>query len=122
MIVSLPEALQLIKSGQLHALGVSTADRTASLPDVPTISEAGVPGYAVVAWSAMFVPKGTPAAIVTRLNAEFNKALQIPLVKSRLAEISVQGGGGASEKAAQLLQSEIDSWGKLIKERNIKAE
>ena len=62
MIVSLPEALQLIKSGQLHALGVSTADRTASLPDAPeTISEAGVPGYAVVAWSAMFVPKGMPA-------------------------------------------------------------
>jgi tripartite-type tricarboxylate transporter receptor subunit TctC len=122
MIVSLPEALQLIKSGQLHALGVSTADRSVSLPDVPTISEAGVPGYAVVAWSAMFVPKGTPAAIVTRLNAEFNKALQIPLVKSRLAEISVQGGGGAPERAAQLLQSEIGSWGKLIKERNIKAE
>jgi tripartite-type tricarboxylate transporter receptor subunit TctC len=122
MIVSLPEALQLLQSGQLRALGVSTAARTASLPDVPTISEAGVPGYTVVAWSAMFVPKGTPAAIVTRLNAEFDKALQNPLVKSRLAEISVQGGGGPPEKAAELLQSEIDSWGKLIKERNIKGK
>ena len=122
MIVSLPEALQLIQSGQLRALGVSSVDRAASLPAVPTIAEAGVPGYAVVAWSALFVPKGTPATIVTRLNAEFDKALQSPLVKSRLAEISVQGGGGPPEKAAQLLQSEINSWGKLIKERNIKAQ
>jgi tripartite-type tricarboxylate transporter receptor subunit TctC len=120
MIVSLPEALQLIQSGQLRALGVSTAGRSPSLPDVPTISEAGVAGYAVVAWSAMFVPKATPAAIVTRLNAEFDKALQNPLVKARLAEISVQGGGGPPEKAAELLQSEIGAWGKLIKERNIK--
>jgi tripartite-type tricarboxylate transporter receptor subunit TctC len=70
----------------------------------------------------MFVPKGTPPAIVTRLNVEFDKALRNPLVKSRLAEISVQGGGGPPEKAAQLLQSEIASWGKLIKERNIKVE
>jgi tripartite-type tricarboxylate transporter receptor subunit TctC len=122
MIVSLPETLQLIQGGQLRALGVSTASRTTSLPDTPTISEAGVPGYAVVAWSAMFVPKATPSAIITRLNTEFDKALQNPLVKARLAELSVQGGGGPPEKAAELLRSEIDAWGKLIKERNIKAK
>lgn len=122
MIVSLPEALQLIRSGQLRALGVSSAERTRSLPEVPTISEAGVPGYAVVAWSALFVPSATPSAIVARLNAEFNKALQATDVQAKLAEISVQGGGGAPERAGAFLRQEIESWGKLIRERNLKAK
>lgn len=121
MIVSLPEALQLIRAGQLRALGVSSAQRTSALPDVPTISEGGVPGYAVVAWSAMFVPAATPRANIDILNRAFNKALKDPDVMKRLAEISVQDGGGPPDKASTFLHSEIEAWGKLIKERSIKA-
>lgn len=120
MIVSLPEALPLIRAGQLRALGVSSAERARSLPDVPTISEDGVPGYSVVAWFAMFVPSGTPRANIDILNREFNRALLRPDLVARLAEISVQDGGGPPEKASAFLQSEIETWGKLIKDRDIK--
>jgi tripartite-type tricarboxylate transporter receptor subunit TctC len=120
MIVSLPEALQLIRGGQLRALGVSTAQRASALPDVPTISEAGVPGYAVVAWSAMFVPAATPRSAIDILNREFNKALADPETARKLADIAVQGGGGPPEKASAFLASEIEAWGKLIQDRHIK--
>ncbi|HZP74513.1 MAG TPA: tripartite tricarboxylate transporter substrate binding protein [Pseudolabrys sp.] len=120
MIVSLPEALSFIRGGQLRALGVSSAERAAALPAVPTISESGVPGYAVVAWSAMFVPAATPKDRIDILNRTFNKALGDPEIARKLSEFGVQGGGGAPEKASALLQSEIAAWGKLIKDRNIK--
>ncbi len=120
MIVSLPEALQLIRGGQLRALGISTAARSSALPDVPTISESGVPGYDVAAWSALFVPTGTPRSTVDILNREFNKALADPDVAKRLNDISVSGGGGPPEKASTFLASEITAWGKLIQERHIK--
>ena len=94
MIVSLPEALSLIRSGAIRALGVSSERRVDSLPDVPTLSEAGVPGYAVVAWSALFAPAATPPAAIEWLNREFNKALKEPAVQARFAELSIQAGGG----------------------------
>jgi tripartite-type tricarboxylate transporter receptor subunit TctC len=122
MIVSLPEALPLIKGGNIRALGVSSSTRAAALPDVPTISEAGVPGYAVVAWSAPFVPAGTPETAIAWLNREFNKALENSSVQARFAELSIQVGGGTPEAAGTFLRQEIDAWGKLITSRGIKAQ
>lgn len=122
MIVSLPEALSLIQSGQLKALGVSSTKRVASLPDVPTIEEAGVSGYAVSAWSAFFAPAATPPSVISRLNAEFNKAIKSPEVSTRLADLSIQPGGGPPQAAGDFLQSETSAWAKLIQERGLKAQ
>ena len=122
MIVSLPEALALIKDGSLRALGVSSERRAGALPDVPTIAEAGVSGYTVVAWSAPFVPIGTPAEAIEWLNREFNKALKTPEVQARLRELSIDAGGGPPAVAGDFLRSESAAWGKLITERGIKPQ
>lgn len=121
MIVSLPEALAHIQSGRLRALGVSSAARSATLPDVPTIAEAGVPGYNAVAWSALVVPAATPDAVVARLNAAFNEALRDPAVQRRLTELSIDAKGGTPEELQRFMESEMDAWGRLIRERGIRA-
>jgi tripartite-type tricarboxylate transporter receptor subunit TctC len=121
MIVSLPEALAHIQSGRLRALGVSSATRSATLPDVPTIAEAGVPGYNAVAWSALVVPAATPDAVVARLNAAFNAALRDPAVQRRLTELSIDAKGGTPEELQQFMNSEMEAWGRLIRERGIRA-
>jgi len=121
MIVSLPEALAHIQSGRLRALGVSSATRSATLPDVPTIAEAGVPGYDAVAWSALVVPAATPDAAVARLHAAFAAALRDPAVQRRLAGLSIDAPGGSPEDLQRFLNSEMEAWGKLIRERGIRA-
>jgi len=121
MIVSLPEALEHILAGRVVALGVSSAARAVSLPEVPTIAEAGVPGYTVVAWSALVVPSATPDALVTRINAAFNEAMRVPSVQARLAELSIQPGGGPPEEAGRFIAQEAVAWGQLIRARGIRA-
>lgn len=121
MIVSLPEALAHIQSGRLRALGVSSAERSAALPDVPTIAEAGVPGYNAVAWSALVVPAATPDAVVARLNAAFNAALRDPAVQRRLTELSIDAKGGTPEELRRFMDGEMEAWGRLIRERGIRA-
>jgi len=113
MVVSAPEAMSFIKEGRLHALGTSGDKRASSLPDVPTIGESGVPGYSVTAWAMLVVPAATPAPIVQRLNHEFNAAVSDPDVRRRF--------GGTPADAAQFLRQQAEEWGRLIKQRNIKA-
>lgn len=120
MVVSVPEALALIRDGRLLALGTSGTRRASSLPDVPTIAEA-LPGFSVTAWSMVVVPAGTPAAVVQRLNHEFNAALDDPSVRKRLDELSVEPGGGSPADAARFLQTQATEWEKLIRDRGIKA-
>jgi tripartite-type tricarboxylate transporter receptor subunit TctC len=121
MIVSIPEALAHIQSGSLRALGVSSAARSTALPDVPTIMEAGLPSYSAVAWSALVVPAATPDAVVERLNAAFNAALKAPSVNAKLLELSIQPVGGPPEDLHRFMQAETEAWGKLIRERGIRA-
>ncbi|WP_270934544.1 Bug family tripartite tricarboxylate transporter substrate binding protein [Falsiroseomonas oryzae] len=121
MIVSLPEALGSIQGGRLRALGVSSRARSPALPEVPTIEQAGVPGYGAVAWSALVVPAATPDAVVARLNAVFNAALAAPPVRARFAELSIQPVGGAPEELNRFMAAETEAWGRLIRERGITA-
>ena len=111
-----------VKAGTLRALAVTGAQRTPALPDLPTMQEAGVPGYTAGTWYGVLAPVGTPAAVVTRVNAEIGKALAAPQLRAQFAEQSVNAAGGSPADFAALIRQDYDKWGKLIREANIKAE
>lgn len=121
MVVSAPEALPFIKDGRLRALGSSSTRRASSLPDVPTIAESGLKNYAVTAWAMLVVPAATPAAVLQRLNREFNSAVSHPDVRRRLEALSIEPGGGSPAEAAEFLHQQSQDWEKLIRARGIKS-
>ena len=117
MVMGLPESLPLVRGGKVRALGVTSTDRAPSLPDVPTIAEAGVPGYQFLGWLSLFLPKGTPDEIVGKLNAGFNKALASPALLKRFSELSIQSVGGPPDLAGRLLSEDIELWGPILRNR-----
>jgi len=122
MFDSITSARPHIESGKLRALAVTTAKRSTALPEVPTMAEAGVPGYEVSPWFAVFAPAGTPPSIVTKLNKALLDAMKQPDVVARLASIGADPIGSSPEELATHLQRESDRWGKLIAERGIKLD
>ena len=103
-----------VKSGRLRALGVSSARRSAALPDVPTIAEAGVPGYEMNPWIAVFAPAGTPKSIIDKLNAEVNKALKLPDVAQSLSGQGLDPWSSTPEELSARLKADYDKYGRLI--------
>jgi tripartite-type tricarboxylate transporter receptor subunit TctC len=121
-IDNLPAALGLIRGGKLRALGVTSAGRSDDLPEVPTMIEAGVPGFVVVSWWGLFAPAGVPEPILRRVHADVVRALNSPAVK---ASIENQGGTAAPSSPAELaglVRSETARWGQLIREMGIRAD
>ena len=116
MFDNMPSAFQHVKGGKLRALAVTTAKRSPALPDVPTIAEAGVPGYEATSWFGLLAPAGTPAPIVAKLNAAILKALADPEVKKKLAEQGAESHGEKPEEFAAFIKSETAKWGKVVKE------
>lgn len=108
-----------VKSGRLVALGISSKKRTSVLPDVPTVAEAGVPGFDVNELHILVVPARTPAAIIDRLHAELVKALQNPEVVERAKELGAEPVGSTPREAAAFLKNEIARWAKVSKEARI---
>ncbi len=104
-----------VQSGRLRVLGVSSAKRSGTLPDVPTIAEAGVPGYEMSPWIGVFVPAATPKDIIIRLNAEINKALKSTDVSQLLASQALDALGGTPEEFDARIKVDYDKYGKLIK-------
>ena len=120
MFPAAPTTLPFLKSGKLRVLGVSTAKRSPFLPDVPTIAEAGVPGYEVNSWSALFAPAGTPAAIVKNINAELGKGLRQADALEVLARQGLEQSAGTPEELAFLIRTEVAKWTKVVKATGIK--
>lgn len=110
----LVEVLSYIDSGKLRPLGVTTKTRSSRLPDVPAVAEV-LPGYEIVLWNGVFVPAGTPQPIVTKLSAAIRQVLQDPAVRKTLADQGSTPVGNSPEEFKQVLSSEIDKWGKLVK-------
>ena len=110
------------KSGKLRALAVSSLKRHPQLPDVPSLSEAGVKDFEAVAWFGLLAPPGTPRDIVARLNAEVVKVLAVPEIRQRLIDGGSEVIGNSPEAADRFLQSEIALWGRVVKAANIKAD
>lgn len=121
-IDSLPAHLPYIKSGRLRALGVARSTRSAQLPDVPTMSEAGLPGFESYTDYALYAPAGTRSAIVALLNRETNVVLQLPDLRAKLAAIGIEIAGSTPEALRAEVASEIAKWTKVIKDADIKQE
>ena len=113
-------ATQYHRSGRLRALGVSTLKRSPGVPEVPTIAEAGVPGYEMSPWVGVFVPAGTPKAIIDKLNSEINRLLQTEDVRNRFQTLGVAPLGGTPEALGKYLEFEIVRWARLIKDTGVK--
>jgi tripartite-type tricarboxylate transporter receptor subunit TctC len=114
MAMDLPESLLLGRGGELRAFGVTSTDRAPSLPDVPTIAEAGVPGYQFLDGLSLFTQKTVPDEIVGKLNAGFKKALASQALLNRFSEMSIQAVGGPPDLAERLLNEDIDLWEPIL--------
>jgi tripartite-type tricarboxylate transporter receptor subunit TctC len=115
MVMGLPESLPFVRDGKLKALGVTTDRRAPSLPDVPTIAEAGVPGYSFLGWLSLFAPAGTPDAIIAPLNAYLDHVIKSAGVESAFSRQSIQQGGGPPKAAGDLFQADIALWPPILK-------
>ncbi len=121
MFAASQTAAPQLSSGRLRVLGVTTLRRSRFLPDVPTIAEAGVPGFEVNSWSGLFAPAGTPATIVKSLNAEIQKGMSQPDVLQSLDRQGVEPAAGTPEEVASMIAAESTKWTKLIRAMEIKA-
>ena len=111
-----------VTSGKLRGLAVTGSARAKTAPELPTIAEAGLPGYEFYVWYALLVPSATPRPIVRKINESFDRALNSPDVRDRLAAIGIDALGGTSEKFAAFLKSEMRKWAKVAKEANIRVD
>jgi len=115
----IPPVLPLVSSGSLRALAVTSESRSASLPGVPTLAEAGLPGYESSAWNGVAVPARTPKAVIARLNREINAIVSIPAVKQRLQDLGVDARGSTSQSFHDLLVADIAKWQRVIEKAKI---
>ena len=114
--------LPQVSAKAVRVLAVTSDKRHAGLADVPTVAEAGVPGYVVASWNALVAPVGTPASVIERLHAAANEALAQPAVQQRLQELGVRAQGGSPKQLEALLASEIRRWGEVIRAAKIEPE
>jgi tripartite-type tricarboxylate transporter receptor subunit TctC len=122
MFDTITTSIPHVKSGKLKGLATTGAKRSPLAPDLPTMIEAGVPGFEISAWYMMFAPKSMPADVVQKVNAAVNKAIADPELAQRLSAQGVAFVGGPVKSSEDFLASEVDRWGKIIKSANIKAE
>lgn len=119
---TLPTTLPHARSGRLRALAVTTANRTSAAADIPTVAEAGVPGYEMSQWYGVLAPSGTPAAILGRLSAEFNKALVLPELRASLIAAGVDPVKSSPQAFDVFFHQEIEKWTRIVKVARIRAE
>jgi tripartite-type tricarboxylate transporter receptor subunit TctC len=118
----LPTVVTHIHAGKLRALAVTSERRSAAAPDLPTASEAGLPGFVLSGWYGFLAPAKTGAAQINRLNAELRTALAHPEVKRKLLEFGADVLAGAPAEFGAFLRAEIAKWGKVVREQNIQPE
>ncbi len=119
---TIPAVLPHIKSGKLRPLAVTGTKRSALMPDLPTMAEAGLPGYAASSWGGVLAPAGTPKATIDKLNAEMVAVLKLPEVQERLTGVGLEPASGTPAEFEAFIKAEIAKWSKIIKEAGITAE
>ena len=119
---NMPPYVPQVKAGKIRALAVSPARRSPALPDVPTVAEAGVPGYDSGAWFGLVAPANTPKDLVTKLSRETARILKLPDVSARLADLGAESVGGTPEQFSAHIKAEIAKWAKVIRDANVELQ
>jgi tripartite-type tricarboxylate transporter receptor subunit TctC len=119
IFIPIASVLPLVKSGKLKMLGVTTPKRVSWLPEVPTVAEAGLPGFDVTVWYGFVAPNGAPAEVVQIINAETQKALALPLVRESLSRQGFEIMGGSPQEFAAFMKADIEKWSRLVKAANL---
>ena len=122
MFDGLLASLPLIKAGRLRGLAVTSAKRSVVAPDIPTLAEAGVPGYGADAWYGLLAPRGTPHAVVSKLSATLARALESPAIREKLLAQGVEPVGGTPQQFSVFLKAETAQWAKVIQQSGIRSE
>jgi tripartite-type tricarboxylate transporter receptor subunit TctC len=122
MFAQTSSAMPFIRSGKLKAIGLASAQRSAALPDVPTIAEQGFPGFQAVSWYALMAPAGTPKQIVDKLNEQMNQLLAKPETRERFAALGMEPGNGTPEQLANRIAAETTQWMEVVRKRNLKVD
>ena len=122
MFDNIPSIGPHAKAGRVRGLAVTSAKRVPAYADLPTVAEAGVPGYEVTGWGGLIVPGGTPKSIVTLLNAEINKALALPQVAEKLTALGSEVAGGTPEQFAAIIRKETIKWADVVKRAGIRID
>ena len=116
------KTFQMILSGKVRALAVSSDQRSALLPDVPTLAESGLKGFKVLSWHAIYAPAGTPRAVVTALNGSLEKALASENTRKKLGQQGMQVVGGSPQALAELTRSEVERWAEVVRDSGAKLD
>jgi tripartite-type tricarboxylate transporter receptor subunit TctC len=122
LFATIPSAIGHFKSGKLRPLGVSSAKRNSALPDLPTVAEAGVPGYEAIEWQGIMVPTGTPREVITRLNQAFVKVTSMSDVKEKVSALGSDLVASTPEEFDQFVKRELAVWSKVVKDVGIKID
>ena len=122
MFASSTTALPMIRDGKLRALATTNAKRTAQLPDVPTMAEAGMPNFSIGSWAALFGPAKMPKDVQERLNREVNAAMKRPEVREQLERQAFEYAASTPDEMASFLKDQLDVWSRVMREAGIKAE
>lgn len=122
MFSNVPASMPLVKSGKLQALAISSAQRSNAAPDVPTVAEAGVPGFDAATWFAVVAPRDTPRAVLERLSAEVGKALDNPKLLQRLEAQGLTVQKSTPAQSDKYIASEFEKWGRVVRESNISTD
>ena len=122
MFGSIAIVLPVVREGRLRALAVTTLTRSSAVPELPTIAESGYPGFEYTSWSGLLAPAGIPATIVRKLHLETVKALALPDLRAKLADLGMEGIGNSPDEFAAVIKSGIPKWAKVIKDAGIKAD
>ena len=122
MLENIAALLPHVKAGRVRGLAVTSAARSRAAPELPTIDESGIAGFEMTAWSGVIAPAGVPAAVVARLNTEFNRALALPAVREKLIAMGLEATGGTPEQFEQHVKREVAKWADVVKRSGIKLE
>ena len=122
LFATIPSAIQHIQAGKLRGLAVSRAQRNPALPDIPTVAEAGVPGYEAIEWNGVMVPAGTPAATVNRIHQALVKVLANPAIQERIVGLGAEVVASSPDQFSAFIKKELVTWSKVVKEMGITSQ
>jgi tripartite-type tricarboxylate transporter receptor subunit TctC len=122
MLLTMPAVMSFVKSGKVRAIATSGARRSPALPELPTVAEAGVPGYEYMPWYGVFGPATMPGELVARLNQAVNKILAEAEMADKLAQQGLEVGAMTSGEFAGVVRSDVTRWGKIIRDAGVRAE